>query len=167
MAKILLISPHRTLRQAVTQNLFPDHEVQAASDIGEKDFESLDGYDLLIIDETMDGNNRRPAPELALIVEKCKYPILLLEEGEGFGPIKKENRLGIKNPLHPDSLHKALNELLLGKGHAVEQESFSKGAKVEISKGKKSVEKKSKRGGKTGKREPKPIDLVDVVEEES
>ena len=147
--------------------LFDHHEVQAVADIVDKYIQTLDAYDLLIVDETMTENGRRPSPELTEAVEKWRRPTLWLEEGERSCPIKKENLLSIKKPLHRESLQKALNELLLGKGRAGEQESSSKGAKVDISQGKKSIEKISKRGGKTGKRDPKPIDLVDVVEEES
>lgn len=173
MAKILLISSHRILRQAILMFLFDHHEVQAVADFGDKAIQSLDAYDLLILDETVAGNDRRLDPELSLVVKQCTCPILSLEEGEGSGPIKKENLLRVKKPLHRESLQMALNELLLGKGNAGEQELSSKVpkgaqvAKFDGPKGKKSGEKKSRRGGKTEKREPKPIDLVDVVDEEN
>jgi len=164
MARIVLISPDGILSQAIQLFLFPIHEVQAIVDIGIVDAKTLDENDLLIVDGSSPGNNQRPSPELVRSIQRSKSPTLWLEEEDSPCPVKRENLLSVKKPLQRELFQEVLNVLLSGKTAGKRQIGSLKGESPD---GQKSLGKKTKGEGQARKRNPKPIDLVEVVEEEN
>ncbi len=150
MARIVLITPDRILSQAIHLFLFPVHEVQAIADIGSVDAKTLEENDLLIVDGSPPGNDQRPSPELVRSVQRSKGPTLWLEEEEIPCPVKREKLLSMKKPLQREPFQEILNGLLSGKTVGKGQIGSLKGESTD-----------------SQKPNPKPIDLVEIVEEET
>jgi len=150
MGKILLIGPNRILNQAVSLYLFPQHDVQVKSNLGEIDPKALQEYDLLIIDAPA-GADGKLGTAVPRSIQKLKTPTLWLEEDGSTPPAKRERFLSLKLPIERKVFQKALDDLL----------STDKPGKV------KSGFRGGRREAKSPQGESQFIDLVDIVEEEA
>jgi len=163
MGKILLISPKKILRQAVSLYLFPQHDVQVKSDLEEIDPKALQEYDLLIVDAPA-GADGKSDTEVTRSIQKLKTPTLWLEEAGSTPPPKRERILSLKMPIEREAFQKALDSLLStnkpGKEKSGSQGGGGAGGQTPKKRGV-GKEAKSPEG------ETKFIDLVDIVEEET
>ncbi|MGH7770659.1 MAG: hypothetical protein ACREQA_00305 [Candidatus Binatia bacterium] len=157
MGKILLIEPHRILRQAISLFLFPEHEVQVQEDIGASGAGSLSDYDLLIVDGAELRERNKLTPEVTRAIQGCKIPTLWLEEDESSHPPKREKLSVVKRPIEKEAFQSALVGLL-------SPQSISRGRTTKPAQPKEGAKK-------THVEEPEQetfqfIDLVDIVEEQ-
>jgi len=147
MGKIFLIEPHRVLQQAITLSLFPEHEVRVvetaeASAIGALE----DDIDLLIVDAAALRESDKLSPEMNRALEASPVPIVWIDESDS-PPLKRDKLAVVLKPIESGVLQTALTDLLaLASGR--------KGGKSSSPKGK-------------ARKEAEPIDLTEVVEEES
>jgi len=150
MGKILLIGPNRILNQAVSLYLFPQHDVQVKSNLGEIDPKALKEYDLLIVDAPASADGKS-GTAVTRSIQKLKTPTLWLEEDGSTLPAKREGLLRLKMPIEREAFQKALDALLSTDKPGKEKSGFRGGRR----------EAKSPQG------DTQFIDLVDIVEEET
>ena len=139
--------------------LFPDHDVDIASSLNN---ETIEIYDLLMVDGSIDELRGAPGSELLRKIEKCPLPTLWLEgKGEGC-PVERKNLIILPQPLNRESLRDTFGALLSPKeSNPVPDPRTRAGNR----KGNPSVSKKAKRKKPAPKVEQVPIELVEVVEE--
>ncbi len=163
MGKILLISPKRILRQAISLYLFSQHDVQVKSSLDEIDPKALQEYDLLIVDAPA-GADGKSGTEVPRSIQKLKTPTLWLEEAGSTPPPKRERILSLKMPIEREAFQKAL-DALLSTNKPGKEKSGSQGG------GGAGGQTPKKRGGGKEAKSPEGdtgfIDLVDIVEEKT
>lgn len=162
MGKILLIGPNPILNAAVSLYLFPQHDVQVRSNLGELESKEFQNYDLLIVDSPASAV-AESVTAVTRPIQKLKTPTLWLEV-EGCVPCPdREQIIGVKMPIERETFQKALDQLLLNDALSGEEEVSSDGRsasdKANSNKG------ASKRESKSLPENRQLIDLVDVVEE--
>jgi hypothetical protein len=165
MSKILLIEPHRLLRQAITLSLFPDHEVDLPEKTKGSGMESLDDYDLIVVDGAALRESGQLSTELSRALQSATTPMIWLEEDDGAGPVKRENLVVVKKPVERELFQSAVNNFL----------SPSQSARGDKSSMRTGAQKTEETPGKATKKaraeDPQQptlqfIELVDVVEDE-
>ena len=154
MGKILLIEPHRVLQQAIALYLFPEHDVQVDEGGGASGGAVLDGIDLVIVDASALREKNRLSPELARAIQGSSVPTLWIDENEFADSPKRDKLAVVMKPIESAAFQSALTDLLSG---SRPREDRKKAA----------PEKLKAHKAKSGKAEPEPIELVEVVEEES
>ena len=112
MSKILLIEPHRVLRQAITLSLFPDHEVEVQQDTKGSAMESLDDHDLIVVDGAALRESGQLSAELSRAIQDSKAQMVWLEEDEGACPVKRENLVVVKKPIERKLFQTAVSNFL-------------------------------------------------------
>ena len=154
MGKILLIEPHRVLQQAIALYLFPEHDVQVDEGGGASGGAVLDGMDLIIVDASALREKNRLSPELARAIQNSSIPTLWIDDNESANAPKRDKLTVVMKPIESAAFQSALADLLSG---SRPREDRKKAA----------PEKLKAHKAKSGKAEPEPIELVEVVEEES
>jgi hypothetical protein len=164
MGKILLIGPKRILNQAVSLYLFPQHDVEVKSSLGEIEPKSLQECDLIIVDAPA-GTDGKSDTDVPRSIEKLKTPTLWLAGDGSIPPPKRERFLTLKMPIQREAFQKALDDLLTtnkpGKGKSGSQGGEGISGKTPKKRGR-GKEAKSPEGESS-----QFIDLVDIVEEET
>ena len=112
MGRILLIEPHKILRQAIALSLFPEHEVRAQNDLSPSAAGSLKEYDLLIVDGAALQQSNQWTPELARALQACKIPTLWLEDDGSSPPPKRETLKAVRKPVERDAFLSAVARFL-------------------------------------------------------
>jgi len=163
MSKILLIEPYKILCQAISLSLFPEHEVRAEENI-DAAVASLKEYDLLIIDGAALREGHRLTPEVTRAIQRCKIPVLWLEDDEGPKPPKPEKLSVVKKPIEREAFQSALGALLSAPTAPREKVAFPPGAGA----GDDAAKRPARRRRAQGPQQVtfQFIDLVDVVEEQ-
>jgi DNA-binding NarL/FixJ family response regulator len=163
MSKVLLIEPHKVLRQAISLALFPEHEVQAEENISSPHVASLDNYDLLIIDGVALRESNQLTAEVTRGIQDCKAAVLWLEDDESAQSPDRAKLLKIQKPIEKKTLQSALSHLLPSdKGSRV---STSVVNRPETGKRQDTID--TKRAEASDQAAFQFIELVDAVEEES
>jgi len=161
MAKILLVTPDATLRQAIRLFLFPDHDVFSLAHLGGADAGHLDAQDLWIIGAAATLPEREGFSELIRGLEKRRGPVIWLEEEGVPCPVKGGRIFPLKMPLHRESFHATLKGLLPGADSTAGKGAFPVAPAA-------AEEKSAPKGPKGSSRRPRdeanPIDLVEVVD---
>jgi hypothetical protein len=154
MGKILLIEPHRVLQQAIALSLFPGHDVRVEDGAGASTAAVLDGMDLVIVDAAALRASSRLSPELARAIQGSSIPTLWIEENESADPPKRDKLVVVMTPIENAAFQSALADLLSGSHPRQERRKAAPGEqKTQAAKGEKA--------------QPEPIELVEIVEEES
>jgi hypothetical protein len=166
MSKILLIEPHRLLRQAITLSLFPDHEVDLPEKAKGSGMESLDDYDLIVVDGAALRESGQLSAELSRALQSSRTPMIWLEEDEDPRPVKRENLVVVKKPVERELFQSAVNNFLspTQSGHGDKSATRTAAQRTEETAG--------KAGKKARAEDPQQptlqfIELVDVVEDET
>ena len=154
MGKILLIEPHRVLQQAIALSLFPEHDVRVEDGAGASTAAVLDGMDLVIVDAAALRESSRLSPELLRAIQGSPVPTLWIEENESADPPKRDKLVVVMKPIENAAFQSALADLLSGSSPRQEPKKSAPGEqKIQAAKGEKA--------------QPEPIELVEIVEEES
>ncbi len=154
MGTILLIEPHRVLQQAIALSLFPGHDVRVEDGAGASTAAVLDGMDLVIVDAAALRASGRLSPELARAIQGSSLPTLWIDENESADPPKRDKLVVVMKPIENAAFQSALADLLSGSRPQQERKKAAPGEqKTQAAKGEKA--------------KPEPIDLVEIVEEES
>jgi len=156
MGKILLIEPHRVLQQAIALSLFPGHDVRVEDGAGASTAAVLDGMDLVIVDAAALRASGRLSPELARSIQGSSIPTLWIDENESADPPKRDKLAVVMTPIENAAFQSALADLL---AYSSPQQERKKAAL--------SGEQKAQKGKSKVKTEGEPIELVEIVEEES
>ncbi|SRR5713226_1519999 len=166
MSKILLIEPHKLLRQAITLSLFPEHEVEVRENPKGLPMESLANYDLVVVDAAALRASGQLSPDLSRAIQGSRARVVWLEEDGETQGVKRENVVVVKKPIERESFHAALNRFLSPQSsRAVEKSGPSAAAKTKTDTPKKAAKKSRDEGPQQATLQF--IDLVDVVEESS
>lgn len=112
MGKILLVEPSRILRQAISLFLFPENEVHAQERITDPKTESLEGYDLLILDGPELRDHGWWSAELEQSVQSSGVPVLWLEDENGIEHAAQGKHSVLKKPVVRDTLRTAAGSFL-------------------------------------------------------
>jgi hypothetical protein len=112
MSKILLIEPDRVLRQAIALSLFPDHDVNLPEKAQGSGMESLDDYDLIVVDGAALREGGPVPAELSRAIQSSTTPTIWLEEDETSRPVKRENLVVVKKPIEREPFQTAVNNFL-------------------------------------------------------
>ena len=154
MGKILLIEPHRVLQQAIALSLFPEHDVRVEDGAGASTAAVLDGMDLVIVDAAALRESSRLSPELARAIQGSSIPTLWIDENESADPPKRDKLVVVMKPIENATFQSAVADLLSGSRPRQEPKKAAPGEeKTQATKGEKA--------------QPEPIELVEIVEEES
>lgn len=153
MGKILLIEPHRVLQQAIALSLFPEYDVRVEDGAGASAAD-FDGMDLVIVDAAALRESSRLSPELARAIRSSSIPTLWIDENESADPPKRDKLVVVMKPIENAAFQSALTELLSGSHPRPERKKAAFG-------------EQTTRSAKGEKAEPEPIELVEIVEEES
>jgi len=166
MGKILLVEPSRILRQAIRLSLFPENEVRVEERITDSKAESLEEYDLVILDGPELREHGWWSPELDQTIERSGAAVLWLEDEDGVQTSKQEKQLILKKPIVREALQTAVASFFSPSGPEKKQSRRSA-----------PPEDKPRATEKTEAEEPPAvsslqetfefIDLVDAVEEDS
>jgi hypothetical protein len=154
MGKILLIEPHRVLQQAIALSLFPGHDVRVEDGAGWAIAAAFDGMDLVIVDAAALRAGSRLSPELARAIQGSSIPTLWIDENEFADPPKRDKLAVVMKPIENAAFQSAVADLLSGSPPRQEQKKAVP------------VEEKTQ-AAKGEKAKPEPIELVEIVEEES
>jgi len=154
MGNILLIEPHRVLQQAIALSLFPEHDVRVEDSAGASTAAVLDGMDLVIVDAAALRDSSRLSPELARAIQGSSIPTLWIDENESADPPKRDKLVVVMKPIENAAFQSAVADLLSGSRPRQEREKAVP------------VEEKTQ-AAKGEKAKPEPIELVEIVEEES
>jgi hypothetical protein len=149
MGKIFLVEPYRVLQQAISLSLFPEFDVRVEASIDASGVASLEEVDLLILDAAALRESSRLPPELTRAVQGSAIPTLWIDEAAAADAPKREKLVVVVKPIESGALQSALTGLLSG------------------SKPRPNVEQKAKINKDEQKAEAEPIELVEIVEEES
>jgi hypothetical protein len=111
MGKILIVEPFRILQQAISAALVNEHEVEAREVLEASELETVNEYDLVVIDgaAVKDDNN------LTHALQNSKAPVLWLQTEELSAPLRQDQFASLKMPLERSSFLSAVSELLSGK----------------------------------------------------
>lgn len=165
MGKILLVEPRKILRRAISLSLFPENEVQVVEQIPDSKSESLEGYDLVILDGPELRRQSWWSPELDRKIQSAKVPVLWLEDDDAGETAGGERQKALKKPLEKAALQSAVASFLSPSGPEKERGRRST-----------SPQEKARETGTVEAKEapasapeevPQFIDLVDAVEEEA
>lgn len=163
MAKILLVTPHTTLRQAIRLFLFPDHVVTALPRLGGADPALLQKQDAWILDGSAPAAQEHGNSELTRWLKEERGRLLWLEEEGSPCPIENGKIFRLPLPLRRESLGGALEQLLKGTATGNDEAPVPQSR---VSPGDTPADRKSKRKSADRKMdEGNPIDLVEVVQE--
>jgi hypothetical protein len=154
MGKIILIEPHRVLQQAIALALFPEHDVRVEDGAGASTAAVLDGMDLVIVDAAALRESSRLSPELARAIQGSSIPTLWIDENESADSPKRDKLVVVMKPIENAAFQSAVADLLSGSRPRQERKKAVPGEpKTQAAKGEKA--------------KPEPIELVEIVEEES
>lgn len=163
MSKILLIEPHKILRQAIALCLYPEHEIEVQENAKGLSVESLAGYDLIVVDGVALREIGQLSAELSRAIEGTRAKVFWLEEGDGPRPVKSENLVVVKKPIDREAFQAAVTNCLSPPQKARETKSAAPASATT----REGPAKRTKRRAEDP-RQPtlQFIDLVEVVEEE-
>jgi hypothetical protein len=146
MAKVFLIEPHRVLQQAIVLSIFPEHDVQVVEQADPGAIAELNAVDLLIVDASALRDAGNLTEEASRALQNASMPIIWIDDGSAEPP-KRDKLLVVKKPIESASLYSAVAEYLGPTGVPRERKPLAQKGKA--------------------RNEPEPIELVEIVEEES
>jgi hypothetical protein len=165
MSKILVIEPQKILQQAIVLSLFPEHDVRLSADFLEQATPGKD-FDLVIIDAAALRQANALTEPLLGAVQDWKMPTIWIQDGGG-PPVPRGGKfVALSRPIQKHALQSAVAECLAtspistrngpGKVSAERRPSSSTTRAEEVT-----------NAPASDVSEPRVIELVDVVEEES
>lgn len=128
MSKVLLLEPQKILQQAITLALFPEHEVEVRESVDRTGLNSLEDYELIIVDGAALREVGALSSEVTAALQNCNIPTLWIEEEESAEIPKRDKLLVLKKPIERDILHRNLASLL-GSMRPAKAESKAKAAR--------------------------------------
>lgn len=164
MSKILVVEPRKILQQAISQTLFPDHEIQVTVALSDNSAAAVGDFDVVIIDAAALRDANSLGPQLARAIQGWKVPTIWIEEAGSSQVPTCSKLIVLKRPIQKHALQSALSQCLRlpsaanPEGSVKPQPKESKAASKSLAKDKKTAA--------VADDVPKFIELVDVVEEE-
>ena len=163
MGKIVLVEPHKVLRQAIALTLFPEHEVQMEESLSASGIAALQGIDLLIVDAAALRDSDRLSPEIVRAIQSSPIPTVWIDEDEAARVPKRDKLTVLMKPIEGEAFGSALASLLSSSSSPRERKKAPVSGEQKAEKG--NGPKKKQPGEAAEQPELQFIDLVDVVEE--
>jgi hypothetical protein len=110
MSKILVIQPHRMLRQAITLFLFPAHEVQVTEAVPES--LPASDFDAVIVDAASLRETTGLDAKTIDMIQNWRVPTVWIESSETTQRPKWETLVIVKTPIDKEALESSLRHCL-------------------------------------------------------
>ena len=161
MAQILLVEPYRILQQAIAVSLGRDHQVHVRESLREGELDALKDYDALILDASSLEAKGLLSAELLGDLERCKKPLLWLEDEQSLAAPRIANFTVLKKPLQERELRGAVESLLAAQHQ--DPDHREAGATSTAHKTSRRGEQKEKKAARADSQQP-TLDFIDLVE---
>lgn len=112
MSRILIIEPFKNLRQALALAFFPEHEVETAAKLADRQGEGVDAFDLMIVDASALREDHSAGEEILQTIENSQVPTLWLTDDDGLQAPKRNKVKFLKMPVEREAIVAAVASLL-------------------------------------------------------
>jgi hypothetical protein len=164
MSKILVIQPHRMLRQAIGLSLFPEHDVEMTATIPES-LTAID-FDAVIIDAASLQETTGLSAQAIRAMQTWKLPTVWIRDSESSQIPKWEKLVVMERPIAKDALQSSVAECLRVSTQAKQNGRAPAGHQETQSFPTETTEEEKNHVVSKAAADSKFIELVDVVEDE-